>query len=211
MSEFNYDSSFEPFATIGETDKFADMNKGIQPIFFTESVEDGAATAEAGTLKTREVEYVMLRVAGDQNSAPVHPVDDALRKRFGTEYKHWMATRKNDHVNGLRITQWPLASKGFAMELAALGIRSVEDLSVVSDVNAMKITNGREWRERARAWLETNKDAAAAARFAGEAERAKAESADLRAQLHEMANRVQALEAAKELGEPMPKRQTRAA
>lgn len=193
--DVNFDSSLAgAFAVVGDSTKFADMNKGIQPIFFIETVTDEAATEKAGTLKTIDLERVRLFTGGDPNSSPVHPVGDAERQRFASAYAEWKATRKNDHIDGTPLAAWPLASRGFVMELAALHIRSVEDLSVVSDANISRISDGRIWREKAIAWLASSKDAAASARFAAEAERLRNDNADLKRQIVELAGRVQAIE-----------------
>lgn len=195
--DFAFDGSIGgAFAIIDSQTKFADMNKGIQPIFFTEAVTDEAATERAGTLKTIELERVRLFMAGDMNSSPVHPVDSAIKERFAEAYAKWQKTRSNDHIDGTPLAEWPLASRGFVMELNARHIRSVEDLAIVPDTGIAAITDGRIWREKAKAWLTTNKDAGAAARYAAEAQRLRDDNADLKRQLAELAGRVQAVEAA---------------
>ena len=195
MSEdFSFDNSLGgAFAVIDNSTKFADMNKGIQPIFFTDDIEEGKATAEAGTLKVRSVEFVRLFTAGDMNSSPVHPVTAELKERFADAYEKWQRTRKNDHIDGMPLAAWPLASRGFVMEMKALHIRSVEDLANVADTNISKISDGRIWREKAKAWLDTNKDAGAAARYAARAEAVEADNADLRRQIADLGARLDAL------------------
>jgi hypothetical protein len=193
------------FATVGmDRTSYADMNKGIQPLFFIEELPDDAATEKAGTLKMAAHERVRLFTAGDMNSCPVHPVTPAIIERFHEAYAKWKATRSNDHIDGTPLAAWPLAGRGFVMELGALHIRSVEDLAGVADVNIAKISDGRIWREKAKAWLASNKDSAAAARFAAEAERLRDDNADLQRQLAELAGRVQAIEGDDDGGDGSP-------
>ena len=192
--DFTFDGSLGgAFAVIDNSTKFAEMNKGIQPVFFVDQVEDGRATEEAGTLKMRDVEFVRLFMAGDMNSSPVHPVTKELRERFADAYDKWARTRANDHIEGMPLAAWPLAPRGFVMEMKALHIRSVEDLAAVADTNIGKISDGRIWREKAKAWLDTNKDAGAAAKYAARATSLEADNADLRRQLAELAARVETL------------------
>lgn len=176
--------------------KFADMNRGITPIFFIESIPDEKASEEAGTLRMRDEERVRLFTAGDPNSSPVHPVTAETKKRFAAAYAEWTATRKNDHIEGVPLKAWPLASRAFVLELEALHIRSVEDLSIISEQTMMRIVDGRVWRDKALAWLTANKDAGAAAKYAAEATRLREDNAALAEQVRELIGRVKALEKA---------------
>ena len=194
--DFSFDNSpGGAFAVIDNSTRYADMNKGIQPIFYVESVEDPGESEKAGTLKMRECEFVRLFMAGDMNSSPVHPVTKELKERFAEAYAKWQATRSNDHIDGTPLAAWPLASKGFVMELKALHIRSVEDLAGVADNNISKITDGRIWREKAKAWLGSNKDSGTAARLAAENERLRTDMEDLKRQVAELAAIAQAARA----------------
>jgi hypothetical protein len=186
------------FATIGKNGagaKYAEMNKGITPLFFVEELPDDAATEKAGTLKVREQECVRLIIAGDMLSAAVHPVTREIKERFADAYDRWKRTRSNDHIEGTPLSAWPLASRGFIMELNAINIRSVEDLSGVADTNIQRITDGRVWRAKALAWLKTNKEAGASAKYAADFERVTVENADLKDQIAKLAGRLSSLEA----------------
>jgi hypothetical protein len=169
-----------------------DYNKGITPVFFVEDVEDPVATEEAGTLRLRQEERVKILTAGDQYSCPVHPVTEDIKRRFADAYRQWKATAQDDYVNGLPLSQWPLASKGFALELRALNLRSVEDLSVASEHTVAKILDGRAWREKAIAWLDANKGAGEAAKYAAAAARAQEEAEQLREQMKDLQNEFRA-------------------
>jgi hypothetical protein len=193
------------FATIGKNGagaKYADMNKGITPLFFIEELPDEAATERAGTLKVREQENVRLIIAGDMLSAAVHPVTREIKERFADQYRRWKETRSNDHIDGTPLDAWPLASRGFIMELKAVNVRSVEDLAGVADSNIQRITDGRIWRAKAQAWLATNKDAGQAAKYAADFERANVEIADLKRQLAEVATRLSAMEGSSDSPQP---------
>ena len=197
MSEFGDFGSFDntlggAFAVVGNGGaRFSEMNKGITPIFFTEEIEDTAATEAAGTLKMKQVERVRLVTAGDMNSAPVHPINDEIRQRFPEQYARWKSTQTNDFIDGTPLSAWPQASRGLVMELAAVNIRSVEDLAAVADTNLHRISEGRVLRAKAQAWLATNKDSAKAAEYAAKFERQSAELEALKQQVRELAAQIQ--------------------
>lgn len=181
------------FAVIGESGvDFAAMNKGITPLFFTQHLPNEAETAKAGTLRTTEHEFVRLLCAGDNWSAPVHPVTDDIKERFAEHYEKWTKTRTNDHIAGTPLSQWPLANTGFVMEMKALNIRSIEDLAAVPDTAISKINNGRQLRERAQAWLDANKDAGTAARLATENQQLRDDGVEMKRQIADLAARLDA-------------------
>lgn len=159
-----------PFATVngGFGVDFAEMNKGVQPIFFTEPVQDFKASEEAGVPRFREEERVRLIIAGDMFNQPVHPVDDGIKQRFPEHYARWKASRTERHVEGTPIRNWPLLSNVQIAEFEAANVFSVEMLAELADQNINKIMDGRVWRDKAKAWLSQAKDGATATRLAAE-------------------------------------------
>jgi len=172
----------DALAIVGEGGtQYAAMNKGVFPVFFILEEEDPAATEKEGYIRIREMECVKIVTAGDGLSAPVLPVNDAIKARFRVEYKAWLADREDDaHVIGTPLTAWPLMSRTMGAQLKANNIRSVEDLSSVSDSNVATLPDGRIWREKAIAWLASSKKAASAAKYAAENLRLNDDIADLR-------------------------------
>jgi hypothetical protein len=181
-----------PFAAVGDFGQvnYAEMNKGVQPIFFTEPVRDDAASERDGVPRYRDEERVQIIVAGDQFNRAVHPVDDAIKARFPEHYARWQATKKDMHIDGTPLKQWPLLSPAQVAEFSAINILSVEMLAELSDANVSKIFDGRIWREKAKAWLEQAKDGATATRYAAENERLKQQVDALTARVNELANEV---------------------
>lgn len=183
----------DAFAVVGNNGvDYAAMNKGITPVFFMHTSVDQRETDKAGTLRTREDEMVMLRTTGDHNSAPVHPVTEALRERFHDAYRRWKETKKNDHIEGTPLSHWPMIGAGFCMELKALNILSVEHLADCPDSTIHRILDGNQWRERAKAWLAASKDAGFAAALAAQKDRLEESNADLQRQVRELAARLDA-------------------
>ena len=193
MSEFDTLSGpGDPFATVsgGMGVDYAQMNKGVTPIFFVELLPDPAASELAGMAKMREFERVRIIVAGDALNQPVHPVDDNLRERFADQYARWKANKAERHIEGTRITEWLAITQLQAAEFHANGVFSVENLRDLSDAHVAKFADGRIWREKAGAWLETAKTGANDMRLAAENERMKEEIAELKRQFSELATRI---------------------
>lgn len=173
------EASFVTFGPFGSID-YAPHNKGVTPIFFIESVIDPAASEKAGRAIYRDMERVRIQIAGDQFSAAVHPVDEGIIRRFEEAYEKW---KRKGHmvVNGTPLAKWPLATPSFIKELEFLNIFSVDDLASVADVHLDRIADGRQWRDRALAWLKSAADGAAAAQYAAENVRLREDMAELRA------------------------------
>lgn len=184
------DTSFATFGPFGQVD-YVPHNKGVTPVFFLESVIDPAASEKAGRAIWVDLERVKIHVAGDQFSAPVHPVGvpiwgtDKAEDRFPEEYAKWK--RKGQaQVNGTPLSKWPLATPSFIKEMEFLNIFSVDDLASVADVHLDRIADGRQWRDRAAAWLKSAADGASSAQYAAENARLREDMARLEAKLDEM-------------------------
>lgn len=178
-----------PFATVGDFGQvnYAEMNKGVQPVFFVEPVYDAKRSEADGVPRYVEEERVRIIVAGDQFNVAVHPVDAGIKERFPEHYARWKATREERHIDGTPLRQWPLLSPAQIAEFEAAKIFSVEMLSELADTNVANIFDGRQWREKAKAWLAQAKDGATATRLAAENQRMKDQIEALTARLNEIA------------------------
>jgi hypothetical protein len=178
-----------PFATVngGFGVDYAEMNKGVQPIFFSEPEQDFAASEREGIPRFREVEKVRLIIAGDMFNQPVHPVDAAIKERFPEHYRRWKDSRAERHIDGTPIRSWPLLSNVQIAEFEAANILSVEMLAALADQNVNRIADGRVWRDKAKAWLEQAKDGATVTRFAAENARLTEKLEALEKQMAELA------------------------
>lgn len=178
-----------PFATVGDFGQvnYAEMNKGVQPVFFVEPVYDAQASEREGVPRYREEERVRIIVAGDQFNQAVHPVDAGIKERFPEHYARWKAMKEERHIDGTPLKQWPLLSPVQIAEFEAANILSVEMLAELADTHVAKIFDGRQWREKAKAWLAQAKDGATATRLAAENQRLKEKLETLEARLNEMA------------------------
>lgn len=140
--------------------QFAPNNAGLKIEFFIAYPPNQMETEKAGRLITCPMECVKIRQGGDDLTAAVHPVTDAIKMRFPMEYKEWELTKTNDFVIGTRLKDWPLMDAGTVQEMEFVGIRSVENLAAVSDANIARFTYGHSWRTKAQLWLAENKTTA---------------------------------------------------
>jgi hypothetical protein len=159
---------------------YAPHNKGITPIFFVEPVQDFIASEREGHAVYTKKERVRLHIAGDPLSAATHPVDAGMINRFRDQYEKWKRNESGEHINGVPLSKWPMATPVMIKELEFLNIFSVEDLAAVSDANVANFSDGRAIREKAIAWLASAKDSAASMRYAAEAQRLRDEMVELR-------------------------------
>lgn len=191
-----------PFATVngGFGVDFAEMNKGVQPLFFTVTEPDPAASEREGMAKYRVEERVHLIVAGDPFNVSARPVDEDIKNRFPEHYARWLSSKQAKHIEGTPLKQWPLLTLVQIAEFEAANVFSVEMLAELADANVNRVPEGRIWREKAKAWLAQAKDGATATRLAAENER-------LREMIDNLEKRVADVEAAEKRSPGRPPRQ----
>jgi hypothetical protein len=170
----------------------AAMNSGITPVFFLEPVTNPRKSAEAGRPICDDEERVRLFVAGDPYNQVVHPVNQAMRERFPDAYRAFKEKREM-HIEGTPIRQWALLTPANIAEFEAIKIFSVEGLAQIPDSSLQRVMGLREWREKAKAWLATAKDSAAAVKYAEENVRLNDEIGDLKRQMAELGAQVAAM------------------
>lgn len=176
-----------PFADVTQSGvDYSMVNKGVTPIFFIEPIPDEKATEEAGAVRMREQEMIRIHVAGDMLNVSVSPVLPEHKERFAAQYEAWKTKKTGRHIDGTPLKNWPMIPAIRIAEFEAMGIFSVENLSDVSDVNIVKLADGRVWREKARAWLASAKDNGSASKYAAENERLRSDMDEMRQQIAEL-------------------------
>lgn len=181
-------ASAHQFANVGDNGMvdFTAMNKGVTPIFFIEPIPDDKATEESGAVRMREQEMVRIVVAGDMLNVATSPVTAELKVRFAVQYEAWKLKRVELHIEGTPLKNWPMIPAIRIAEFNAVGIFSVENLSVVADSNLGRLVDGRVWREKAIAWLASAKDNGAAAKYAAENERMRNDMSEMQKKIDDL-------------------------
>jgi hypothetical protein len=106
----------------------------------------------------REREYVRIRVVGDKASLVERPVRLGFAPkcdnvRFRKEYEAFKQN-KEVKVEGTPLVQWPPISKGQIKELEHFGVKTVEQLSAMSDTHVQGFRGILSLRNLARRYME---------------------------------------------------------
>ena len=142
----------------------------VRPTFFIESVEDKAATAEAGRPIFRDMEMVRIQIPGDIKSEPVQKVKELHKRRWPKQYE---AFKQNAEITGIGtpLKEWGRLPQSRVEELKYFKVHTVEDLAGVPDGLLQNLGMGaRELRTEAQAYLELQKDASVAQKYAVKAQ-----------------------------------------
>lgn len=186
-----------------------DMNSRNQslvtPFFKTMAELDKAATKKEGRPIYKDVEYVEIRIAGDQHHRPCYPAhsfwqrdengnDMTYAMRWSDQYRKWKEGA-GQAVTGTPIEELPFLTQAKRSELKALSIYTAEALASLDGKNLKTLgIGGRELKDQAQAYLDKAKGSADVTRFA-------AENADLKAQLDELRRQVLSLQQPANAGE----------
>ena len=157
--------------------------------FFTEEVEDEAATQEAGHVVYKSVDKVRWGQRGQNLQERVDRVD-RLKKREPHIYmvmeRAYEAWKKNQEppVEGTPLKMWPAIKAAQIKTFINLGIRSVEELAGLTNDQCDRLGMGtKHMRNRARLWIEAAQDKGKLAERTAVLERKLEELAERNAEL----------------------------
>jgi hypothetical protein len=118
-------------------------------------IEDQKQTAERGTPWYKDVEYIKIAIPGDRNSIYFQPADPRHKVRFPQAYRAFKERTRTGITDGKPLTLWPPISRGLAWSLMAAHVHTVESLAQLTDDHLSKFPqNVREFRDKARAYIE---------------------------------------------------------
>jgi hypothetical protein len=122
----------------------------------------------------KDFPFIRIMFPGDKTKVVDRPVTDADKQRFPQQYAAF--ERQGEQVqSGTPITEWPFLTKSQALEMKGIGIHTVEQLAGVADHN-LTWFGAREYREKAKAWLEAAKgDSAIVSQLTAQIEALKAD------------------------------------
>lgn len=146
---------------------------------------DATKTREAGHEVYKDVIFVKIAIPGDKNSLYFQPATEIHKRRFPQAWAAYNARKAGSSgIEGLPVEQWAPIGRSAALTLKAAHIHTVEALAEVHDGLVDRIgANGRELREKAKAFLAQAKDSAATMRLASEKKALQDELAGMRAQI----------------------------
>jgi hypothetical protein len=185
------------------------QNHGLLVQFYIHPQLDQDASAEEGRPIYKDREYIRLRVIGDKASLVERPVRLGFdpkcdNVRFRKEYDAYKQNREVK-LEGTPLAQWPPISKGQIKELEHFGVKTVEQLSTMSDTHVQGFMGIMSLRNLARRYMEHAKGLAPMTRMQSDLSKAVATANAQAQQLNEMAVELAALkgEKPKQVAKPL--------
>lgn len=163
---------------------------GIYAEFTNDSIEMKFRSEQEGRPIFEDREFVRIIIAGDRNSEVYREATPYDKERFHEVYDRFKRGMEGrDQITGTPLKQWPLMKPSQIRELEGIKIFTVEHLAALSDGQKQQLGMGaHDLVASARAYLESAKDGAAAAFYAAENERLKADIETLKQQFAELAS-----------------------
>jgi hypothetical protein len=129
--------------------------------FYKRAVQNRTKTMAEGRPIFDEVDYVKILVPGDRNMSIDKKVTDADKERFAARWERYQAGQEQTEP-GTPIAQWPILTVREVAELHAINVQTIEQLSMLSDGACSKFTGLMLYRDKARLFIASAKDQAAA-------------------------------------------------
>lgn len=149
---------------------------------------DDDASEKAGRAMFREVLHIQKAVPGDKQSLVIRPARDDDKQKFPGAFESFQR-RATTPMEGTPLETVPWLTRSEVLNLKAYNIFTLEMLAQVSDANAAMIGfSVREQIAKAKQFIATAKNSAAAAK-------AEEENRALKDQLAEMQRQIDALSA----------------
>ena len=161
--------------------------------FYMESVKSEYLSEQEGRIVHVPKLFVSIINPGSNSLTTNRPAIDKDKERFP---KQWMSylNKQNTEVIGTRLEEWPTLDVNQRDELKAIKFYTVEQIAAASDQQLMNVPMGMALRTKAKAYLAHAKDSASAQKLAAEKERLEQDNAELKAQVKELARRLEAIE-----------------
>lgn len=162
----------------------------VYPRFYMRQKQNEKATRDEGRPIFFEKEYVEIFIAGDKRTVIDTPVNDEHKKRWPEEYRRFKESGKAT-IEGTTLKEWGAIPATRALELNAMNVMTVEQLSDLADTMIQNIgMDGRALVAKAKAFIEARKDAAAIEKYAAENTKLRDDIDFLKLQLEELQNEV---------------------
>lgn len=156
------------------------------PRFFVKQVKNNFKTEQQGHPVYDPKEYVEILIPGDSRSVVVRAVSVEDKGRWPTQY----AAFKNnlEYVpEGMPLEQWTMVDVGMVEHLRNFNVRTVEQVSQLSDSALQQIGMGaRELQVKAKVWLAQAKDGSALSRLVQECQAQKNQIETLQQQVAQL-------------------------
>lgn len=145
-----FDSAFASFLPNATED-----DKALIVKFFVKPKLMGLKSHEAGHEVYEDREYIEIKIKGQDKQVVSREATAQDKKKYPVAYYHFVQA-KPAPVVGAPIEQLPGIGPSMALRLKQLNIRTIEDMSAISDEAALQAIGGgaRDMVKRAKAFLE---------------------------------------------------------
>jgi hypothetical protein len=143
---------------------------GLMVRFWMDALKNEAKSSETGTVVYDEVPWIEIKVPGERDTVagPVHLMQPDPRQRFPQAWAKFQSNHATEGLTGTLLRETPFVTRGDVEALAYHGIKTVEQLSSVSDGNIGNIPGGMTLRTKARAFLKAATEQAPVQKMAEE-------------------------------------------
>lgn len=129
---------------------------GLYGEFHMQPVLQSAESVEKGRHIYKDVLYIQIQIKGQKNQIRDRVATEQDRLDFPNAWSVW-SNKEQDIITGTPLSAIPGIGPSMELELKGLGIRTVEDLSVLTDATMDKFRGARMLKQRAIAYLEAIK------------------------------------------------------
>lgn len=186
-----------------------EQKSAVFPRFYTKAVQHKGKSDEAGRPIFIEQEYVEIRIAGDNKNIVNRKVSQRDIDRWPKLYEQFKGNQEQT-MEGTPVKEWMSLSTTRALELQAINIHTVEQLSEVPDSSLHMIgMDGRELKTKAIAYLKASKEAGYSEKLAlqnqalkDDVEFLKGKMGPLIDKLDELTNEINSLKGKDNVAEP---------
>lgn len=171
-------------------------DKGVLAQFYVKPVKNEQETAKQGRAIFENKEYVRIIAAGNQNNIVERPVSDLDKARFSRQYEMFKAGIE-DQMIGTPLSEVGWLNPAQQEELAYHKIRTLEQLSVVSDDVCGRIPGLYELKMRAGQVLKAAEDRAPITELQEELRKKDEQIAELTASIKDLTKKMTELSSKK--------------
>ena len=137
--------------------------------FFSHPLQDKERTLQEGRPIYVDTDYIQIMVPGDKGNVVVRPVRPDDVHRFPKQHLSYKSDLE-EVLEGTPLEKWNYLTQAQVEELKYFGIRTVEQLAVVSDSNAQKFMGIQILRQKAVEYVKATKTEAPIAQLQEELE-----------------------------------------
>jgi hypothetical protein len=180
----------------------AQRGHGLNLRFYSDTKQNAAETLKAGRPIYDIIDYVAVNVPGSRDEHVMKMTNPEAQQRFGHEYEKWKQTQEQPE-DGTPLTVVPFLNIAQVRELAAINIKTLEQLAGLSDLMVQKTgMGGIELRKKAQSYMKAATDSAQTGKLIDEVKKLTVDNQQLKEQLHLANSRYEALLAGNGPGVP---------